>query len=502
MTDIADWGPSAGVQAEMRHAPSRPRLSMPDLLVQLWRTKVLMVAVAVVIFLLGLVIAFQMPEQYESRSGLYVTSGDEVRSTTLLSDPSFDQRPGIQEVIQGELEILRTQLVAERTLSQFPLSDVYPTLAAARDRAIARNPGDQDAIEVDYFQQGVERFRKAFWASASPNSNIVAVGFRHKNLDTAAELLNATMKTYLERRAELFGSRPVVQLRAERKRAETDLVAAETDIRTFLTEHAIRDFASERSTAQALYAAISNELYTVSARISAVNGQLARTRTQLASTPAQQDIYVEDSSAERLRELQIERNQALVSYTPESRRVQAIDRQINELRAFLDTQDGLVGTVRRGPNPTYQTLQTSLNSLEADAQSLAEQRTELQRQLQAVEDKLDRFSQLEGEWNELLRNRDLIETGIRTIAEREQREGAVAGMTAQDTDSVKITEPATQPIKGQSLRLPVAILALFFAVFSALMIGLFKAVSRPGFVSASSLERTVGIRVLGAVGKA
>lgn len=502
MTDIADWGPSMGGQAQTRHVSPRPRLSLSDLLVQLWRAKFLMLAVGAVIFAIGLVIAFQMPKHYESRSGLYVTSGDEVRSTTILSDPSFDQRPGIQEVIQGELEILRTYLVAERTLSKFPLSDVYPKMAAARDREIARNPGDQDAIEFEYFQEGVDRFRKAFWASASPNSNIVTVGFKHKDPAMAAELLNVALATYLARRAELFGSRPVDQLRVERQRAEGDLLEAEAAIRTFLTENSIRDFASERSTAQELYAAISNELYTVSARISAVNGQLARTRSQFAATPAQQDIYVEDSSAQRLRELEIERNQALVSYTPESRRVQAIDRQIAELRTFLDAQDGLVGTVRRGPNPTHQTLQTSLNSLEADAQSLAEQRAELQRQLQAVEDKLDRFSQLEGEWNELLRNRDLIEVGIRTIAEREQREGTVAGITAQDTDSVKITEPATVPIKGQSLKLPVAFLALLFAGFTALIVGLFRAASRPGFTSAASFERSTGIPVLGVVGKA
>ena len=138
--------------------------------------------------------------------------------------------------------------------------------------------------------------------------------------------------------------------------------------------------------------------------------------------------------------------------------MQAIDRQIAELRAFLGAQDGPVGTIRRGPNPTYQALETALNTSEAEAESLATQQAELERQLQAVEDKLDRFSGLEPRWNELIRNRDLIDTNIRNIAEREQREGTVAGITAQEADSVKVTEPATVPIEGSSLKLLVAVL--------------------------------------------
>ncbi|MEM7460327.1 MAG: Wzz/FepE/Etk N-terminal domain-containing protein [Pseudomonadota bacterium] len=503
MADFADWGPSGVVQTDAGYVPARPRLGMADLALQLWRAKWLMLLIGLPIFALGLFAAFQMPKTYESHSALYVTSGDEVRSSSILSDPSFDPGPGIQEVIQGELEILQTQLVAERTLSRFPLDRIYPELAVARDKQLARaDPSMKDAIEFEQYQKGVAALRDNFWASASPNSNIISVGFKHEDPQIAAEILNAALAVYLQRRAELFGSRPVDQLRAERKRFEGQLLDAEAAISVFLTENQVRDFASERSTAQSLYAAISNELFTVQARASAVQGQLARTRIQLSETSPELDLYVEDSSAQQLRELEIERNQALVNYTPDSRRVQAIDRRIAELRAFLAAQDRPVGTVRRGPNPTFQALESSSNTFEAESASLREQEIELQRQLRAVEDKLNRFTQLEPTWNELLRNRDLIETSVRTIAEQEQREGTIAGITAQEADSVKVTEPPTVPIKGSSLKLPIAILSVLFAGFTALMFGLFRAYSKRGFATPSSLQKTVGLPVLGAVRRA
>ncbi|MEO1554097.1 MAG: Wzz/FepE/Etk N-terminal domain-containing protein [Pseudomonadota bacterium] len=500
MADLADWGPTGVVQTDAGYVPARPRLGMSDLLLQLWRAKWLMLFIGLPILALGLFVAFQMPKSYESHSALYVTSGDEVRSSSILGDPSFDPGPGIQEVIQGELEILQTQLVAERTLSRFPLNRVYPKLAAARDKQLARSEASlKDAIDFEFFQKGVGALQDSFWASASPNSNIISVGFKHEDPQTAAEILNAALAIYLQRRAELFGSRPVDQLRAERKRFEGDLLKAEAEISTFLGENQVRDFASERSTAQSLYAAISNELFTTQARASAVQGQLSRTRIQLSQTSSELDLYVEDSSAQQLRELEIERNQALVNYTPDSRRVQAIDRRIAELRAFLSAQESPVGTVRRGPNPTYQELESSFNSFEAEAASLREQEAELQRQLRAVEDKLNRFTVLEPAWNELLRNRDLIEASVRSLAEQEQREGTVAGIAAQEADSVKVTEPPTVPIKGNSLKLPVAILSVMFAGFTALIFGLLSAHSKRGFATPSSLQKTVGLPVLGAV---
>jgi len=158
--------------------------------------------------------------------------------------------------------------------------------------------------------------------------------------------------------------------------------------------------------------------------------------------------------------------------------------------------------VRRGPNPTYQALEASLNSVEAEVESLDSQRAELERQLAAVQDKLNRFTALEPEWNELLRNRDLIETSVRNVAEREQQEGTVAGLTALEADSVKVTEPATIPIKGSSMKLPVAVLSLLFAGFTALLVGLIRAFTRRGFATAGSLQQTLGIPVLGTVSRA
>lgn len=492
MTDLSDWGPSGAAQADAGMVPARPRLSIVDLILHLWRAKWLMLLVALPILGLGLLLASQMPEKFESRSALYVSSDAVLMPGAKGSD--------LVILIQGEVQILQTQLVAERTLARFPLSRLYPALAEARDKRLAAAPATQhDAIEFAYFQKGVEALRAEFRAQAMTNSNTILVSFKHPDRHVASEILNAAMAVYLQRRTELFGRTASHDSKPQRKDLEAALLAADAAIDKFMKDHSIRDFVSERATNQSLYTAISNELFAVQARGSAVQGQLSRTREQLAETEPEHEIYIEDSSAERLRALEIERTQALVTFTPTSRRVQAIERQIAEIRAFLASNDGPIGTSRRGPNPTYQALLGARNTFDAEAESLRQKQIELRRQLQAVEDRLKRFSDLQPAWNELQRTRDLSESDLRDFTDRTQRQGSDIARSQRDREAIRITEPATVPTRSSSLKWPLAALAFMLAGLAGLLVGGLRALTRTGFATPSSLQRTLGLPVLGTV---
>lgn len=502
MSDTGDWGPSGVIQAEPGYGPVRPRMSFVDLVLQLWRAKWLMILVFLPIFILGILAALQMPKTFESSSRLLIRAGVETSAVTVGVDAPRQGAPDVEQVVQAELEILRSPVVAERTLARFPLERIYPKLAEARQKALSGEPSaDPEVIEFEIFQQTMETFAKSFRAGAPPKNPVIGVSFEHKDPETAAEILNAAMGAYLDYRAELFSSRPVDQLTAQRRRFELDLIEAEDAIREFLRSNRIEDFGSERSTSQGLYTILSGELSTIKSRASAVDGQLRRTRTQLASTAPEQDIFVEDSSEQTLLNLRLEREDLLARYTPESRAVQAIDKRIAEVEAFLAEKAGPQGTVRRGPNPTYQALETSLNSLEGEAEALLDQQAEVERQLGRVEANLKRFTQLEPEWNDLQRKRQSLEDNVRLLTRAEQEEGTIKGITEDGTDSVSILEPAQVPLRGSSLRFPVAVLALLFAGFTALMVGLLRALTREGFSTPSSLQRTTGLPVIGAIGR-
>ena len=220
---------------------------------------------------------------------------------------------------------------------------------------------------------------------------------------------------------------------------------------------------------------------------------------QLARMEPQQDMYVEDSSAQRLTELRMEREDLLSRYTEDSRAVKAIDTRIAQLEEYLQSRDGLSGTTRRGPNPVYQQIEQAAANLEAEAQSLALQGAELRRQLTGVEARLSRLNDLAPEWQELQRRKALMEANVENFSVREIEERALAEISNTSPDSVRVLEPARVPLKGSSLKMPVAALAFLFAAFTAFLAGLLRALTREGFPTARSVERTTGLPVLGSI---
>ena len=267
----------------------------------------------------------------------------------------------------------------------------------------------------------------------------------------------------------------------------------------FLSENTIRDFDSERATAQRLHAVVSGELFAVEAQQKALNGQLRRVRAQLANTPQELDLFVEDSTADRLLDLEIELNQALVTYLPESQRVQTLESQIAELRSRMESPNRLQGRVRRGPNPTYQALEISRNAFEAEADSLVQKRAELARQLAAVEDKLERFTALESEWKRLQSRRDA--RALSALSAAEEGTPFELSALAQPAGDVKIAEPATVPRTGRSAALSIYVLTVLAGLFVAAVIALLRARSMQSFATPSAFERTTGLPLLAGVGR-
>lgn len=500
MPQSNDWGARPPSQAHTAPFRSRPRIGIADLILQLWRAKWLMIAVFIPVFLLGILAAFQMPKEYRAESRLFVRIGDENVYRPRVGNETQGVAPEEELLIQAELEVLRSPVVAERALSEFDLADVYPKLITAMEKKLAESPpSEHDAIREETAQKAAATLRKAFESGTAPKTPVIGTALSHKEAAMSAALLNAWIDAYLDYRNEVFSTNGSASLQEQRRKFEGELLTVENEIREFLRTNRIGDFESERLTAQQLFSTISGEMLTNQSRASAVEGQLDIYNQQLATLEPQQDLYVEDNSAQRLMELRIERQDLLSRYTEDSQAVRAIDDRISKIEGYLNSRSGLAGTTRRGPNPVYQDIEQAANNLQAEAQSLELQGAELQRQLGRVEARLSRLNELEPEWQELQRRKALMERNVENFSVREMEERALSEISGQTADSVRVLEPALVPLKGKSLRMPVAALGFLFAGFTALMAGLGRALTREGFATARSVERTTGLRVVGSL---
>lgn len=481
--------------------PARPQLGAADFAVLIWRAKGLMAAVFLPIATLGLLIALQMPQTYTASSRLLATLDDFYVYRPLAGGDAAGVSLEQEQIIQAELEILQSPVIAQRVLRQIGLERVYPDLAQARTRAITRGRQPAEQIERNAFLAGVEALQENLKVSAAPETPIIHARFEHKEAGTSAEVLNAMIETYLRYRAELLTDTLPDGFATQREAFQDRLDAAEADISAFLENHGITDFDAERARIAGQLDAVETDLLTARSRLSAVAGQLASLRQQLAETERDVDIFVEDTTEQRLVELRLEREDLLSRYTEQSQPVRAIDQRIAQIEAFLARQQDPVGTVRRGRNPVHQALATETATLEGQARSLREQVSELERQASELRARQALLVSLAPQWQALQRTRDLAARGVVDYATRETEARTRSQLAQQNADNIRVLEPARAPIEGDSLRLPVAVLSILLAGFTALMAGLAWIFTRRGLPTPAALSRTSGLPVLAAVAK-
>lgn len=485
----------------------RPKLGVGDILVQLWRAKWIMFAVFLPLMFLGVAAALFAPEKYVSQSSLHVALGDEYvyrSSVGELGDGRAAVAPDIESMTQSELELIRSAEVAERALAAFDVRDIYPKIVKACDSKRSKLSGQAnklEQLEYDCHQTAIDALRSNFSAGAAPKTQIIGTSFEHEDARVSADMLNALVSSYLDYRSEVFATGNTGGFAAQRQQFEAELLETEDALRQFLSQNEIGDFTAERETAMKLYQTASGELLVTESKLRQVEGQLRVFREQIETIEPQQDLYVEDSTRQTLLALQLEREEKLSRFLEGSRTIAELDKRIAQTKAYLDEQDGPIGTVRRGPNPLYQQIESSLKTLSAEAAALRSQRQELKRQIEDFEGRQRRLINLEPEYQDLLRRRELLDRNVRSFAEREVEARAYTELVQQNVDNIRVIERATAPVKGESLKLPIVALSFLLAAFSAAVAGLIRAFTRTGFTTAHSVERTLNLPVLSSVKK-
>ncbi|MCI4646221.1 MAG: Wzz/FepE/Etk N-terminal domain-containing protein [Hyphomonadaceae bacterium] len=476
--------------------PARPYLGVAELAVQLWRAKWLMGGIFAVIVAGGVFAAMQMPTSYTASSRLLATLDDFYVYRPLAGGDAAGIALEQDQVIQAEIELLQSPVVMASVLDQLGYETAYPDIAEGRERALVRGEKPREEIVREAEALAVDALLADFEVGAAPERPIIFTAFEHRDPKVAATILNAVIETYLSYRTELFASGSGESFANQRAVFETKLAEADAALSVFVQAHGVTDIEAELGALQRLAEGIRENLLDVRARRRAAESQLQSITADLAGTPAEVDIFVEDSSQQTLMSLKLEREDLLARYTPQSQPVRAINTRIAQLEAFLTDQDAPAGTVRRGPNPVHQSLATSRATLEADLRALSGQARELERQMEEVETRRAELSALAPEWRALQRARDLAEGNVMDYATRESQAQARTELSRQHGDNIRVLEPARPPVEGSSMKLPVLAAAVLFGGFTALMAGLAYAVTRRGFATPKSLERSMAIPVL------
>jgi len=484
--------PAAATRLSMRRSEP-PRYTPSDIVALLWRQLPVMILVFLAIALIGSVVALRMPKTYAAHSSLLIRLSPEYVYQPKVGDAARGATPDNDQVVQSELEILQSDAVKIRVVQDIGLARLYPELG--RSYATA-SPEKRDALQ----QAAVRAIAGGLKVAAAPDTAIARLTYADKDSERGALILNTLVDEYLRYRKTVLVDRNIGALEQERRAFQDRLDQADADYQKFLTDNGVGDFDTEKASLSQLYGQLLTESYSVGAQTAEAAGRLGVTEREAAGAQQETLLYrdLDHTAQDKLMQMKSDRQDLLSRYKPDAQPVKELDQKIAAQEALIASgQMNGQGARRLGPNPIFQSLQTEKNQLQAQTASLHNRKATLDREIADVTARRQKLAAIEPQYQELARQRDLLSSNLRSLAQREQESQAAQALAqAGDDGSVKVIERAYPATQGSSMKMVVMAGALAFAAFAALCVGLFLSFVQKGYASPATAERVAELPVL------
>jgi uncharacterized protein involved in exopolysaccharide biosynthesis len=333
----------------------------------------------------------------------------------------------------------------------------------------------------------------------APDNSIIRLAYSNEDPEIAEKVLNTLLEEYLIYRRSLLIGTGDNGLERQRDLFAQKLAETDAAYQAFLSGNDIGDFTAQKTALTQLQAQAESQKYATEAQLQDRMGRLASVQAELARTPADMVLYRDSdmSASGKLAQLKLDREGLLARYRPDAQPVRDIEAQIAQLEQGVSSgRTNGDGARRSGPNPIWQTLQSTRNDLTAEVAALQAVADAYTQQVQDVNQRLLRLSELEPTFNQLSRDRDVLSSNVRDFTVKEQQDEAQRQMSAEGSDNIRIVQRAVAPSTGKSLKKPIIVLAFLFAAFTAACAGLVRMLLRPGLQTPASASRTLGLPVL------
>ena len=363
----------------------------------------------------------------------------------------------IAQIMQSESEVLNSEPVRSRAL------------AMIGPQAVLGDEASESATD-----QAMKTMRNSFSVSRPPNSAVLTASYESPSAERSAFVLNAIVDSYLIYRDDLLIQSGVAGLQLRRAQADEALETAQSELDAFLSRNGLTDYTTDRTAAETAVTERQSVLRTARENWESATAGAGALRTRLANIPSQIELYVENGVSGALVELQAERARLLSRYQPGAPAVAAVDREIEALRALMNS--GAIagqGNFRTGPNPVRQALETDLATRDANVQLEAQRITTLEQQVRASRNEVARLRDIEPEFTRLFQRVQAASEASQALANQEAV--AVAQSSgAGRADSVRTFERATPPLEGRSMKKLGLIASFVVAAGIALFLGLIR----------------------------
>jgi len=461
-------------------------LTSRELLSILFKEKLKLLLVFVVLCGLVTGFSFLLTPYYEATTRLLVKTGPEFQTRSDPNQPIAGVPSTTKlEIVNSEIQILTSRDLAEGVVNKIGAQKLYPG-SANTDAAI-------------------RSFQSDFKAAPVEQADVIDASYRNPSREVAVAALNAAVELYEQKHAEMFADPRYKFIENQTGQYQDQLdavVKKEADIRNqkslFDVDAQRAKLLDDRASTNSIITQLKSQSIDAHQRIDFLNNRLKTTPALIPAGEAPADA-VEQAKA-RLLDLQIKEQQLKERYVGDVKPMQDTEAEMAKLRAFVSRNDPINRKEWSQRNSAYDDMVVALNRALADAAPLDAQIAQREKEQQGIEARLRDLEEGATEIADLERERRVLEALVHTYRTRYEDARMNENLDRERAVSVSIVQRPEAPERPAGPRhLPFALAGILIGLIGASGLLLYRLVFRETLITVESVERIIGLPVVASV---
>ena len=357
-------------------------------------------------------------------------------------------------------------------------------------------------------EKAIDSLLDNFVAETIKKSNSITVSYDAKSPGMAQKVLSTLINLYLDKHIQAHRTEGSYQFfENQKKRLYEALAKTGEDLRELRNKTKIGSLETQKDLVMKRIGYLKREIESTEAEKAVSEAMVNTMQQELGSLPhdiVKQEVSggalsAPDEMLKRVNELQLKKNELRATFTDDSIPVLEAKRQVDEAKGILKKTEE-TREITRGINDTRQrielnllTEQSVLASLKAKDETLSDQLTQAQDELNTINDVEQRMKQLE------------LDNTIQQASYQKYSESFEQSLIDRALDLVRISnisivQPATYPIKPARPRILLnLLLGILLGIFGGLGLAFISESLDHSFGKPEHIERTLEIPALGAI---
>ena len=179
--------------------------------------------------------ALLMPPSYTARTTVIVKFGREFVYRAAVGDITETSHYRLAEMINSEVEIVRSRDLAEQVILEMGVEAIYPDLL------------EKDLGPERLLASAVDRFQADVQIMDILESSIIRILFEHEDPRVAAQALNVLVERFKDKHLEVFSDPKRGFITAQLKSFESKLAKSEDELEAFRQAHRVYNLAEQKT---------------------------------------------------------------------------------------------------------------------------------------------------------------------------------------------------------------------------------------------------------------